>query len=220
MHGEYETYIILTRPVPKQNRRKTNGISQVDEGAGALAAGMSSQHENMAVSAVARGIAAAPRGRGTLTAQARAWQRRADPATVPSMGKRRTASTAFGIVDLALAVLYLFLVLWVIPSRSSTFTMVALAASTVLAVGGVGMLVQSRLGLVVAAVAASSMVAATFALILLLVASAAYLHGIYDGIGQAGAALAILAALLAIEVVGLVPALQLVHLWRRRREWR
>jgi hypothetical protein len=136
------------------------------------------------------------------------------------MGKRRTASTAFGIVDLALAVLYLFLVLWVIPSRSSTFTMVALAASTVLAVGGVGMLVQSRLGLVVAAVAASSMVAATFALILLLVASAAYLHGIYDGIGQAGAALAILAALLAIEVVGLVPALQLVHLWRRRREWR
>jgi hypothetical protein len=136
------------------------------------------------------------------------------------MGKRRAASTAFGIVDLALAVLYSFLVLRVVPSRSSTFTAVALAVSTLLASGGVGMIVQSRFGLVVAAVAATSMVAATVTLILLLVASAAYLHGIYDGIGQAGAALAILAALLAIEVVGLVPALQLVHLWRRRREWR
>jgi hypothetical protein len=136
------------------------------------------------------------------------------------MGKRSAASTAFGIVDLALAVLYTFLVLRVVPSRSATFTVVALAASTVLAGGGVGMIVQSRLGLVVAAGAASLMVAATVALILLLVASAAYLHGIYDGIGQAGSALAILAALLAIEVVGLIPALQLVHLWRRRREGR
>jgi len=136
------------------------------------------------------------------------------------MGKRSIASTAFGIVDLALAGLYTFLVLRVIPSRSSTFTVVALAAIAMLAVGGVGMILQSRLGLIVATVAASSMVAATFILILLLVASAAYLHGIYDGIGQAGAALAILAALLAIEVVGLVPALQLAHLWRRRREGR
>jgi hypothetical protein len=136
------------------------------------------------------------------------------------MGKRSVASTAFGIVDLALAVLYAFLVFRVIPSRSSTFTGIALAASALLAGGGVGMIVQNRFGLVIAAVAASAMVAATFALILLLVASAAYLHGIYDGIGQAGTALAIIAALLAIEVVGLVPALQLVHLWRRRRETR
>jgi hypothetical protein len=134
--------------------------------------------------------------------------------------QRNSASTAFGIVDLALAVLYAFLILRVIPSRSVTFTGVALAASALLAVGGVGMLVQSRLGLVLAAVAAAAMVAATFALVLLLVASAAYLHGIYDGIGQAGAAIAIVAALLVIEVVGLVPALQLVHLWRRRREGR
>jgi hypothetical protein len=134
--------------------------------------------------------------------------------------QRNTASTAFGIVDLAMAVLYAFLVFRVIPSRSATFTGVALAASALLAAGGVGMLVQSRLGLVLAAVAAAAMVAATFALILLLVASAAYLHGIYDGIGQAGAAIAIVAALLVVELVGLVPALQLVHLWRRRREGR
>jgi hypothetical protein len=134
--------------------------------------------------------------------------------------QRSSASTAFGIVDLALAVLYAFLVLRVIPSRSSTFTGVALSASTLLAAGGVGMMVQSRLGLVVAAIAASSMVAATFGLILLLLASAAYMHGIYGGIGQAGSAISILAALLVIEVVGLVPALQLVHLWRRRRETR
>ena len=136
------------------------------------------------------------------------------------MGKRRAASTAFGVVDLALAMLYAFLVLRVVPSRSASFTAVALAASAWLTGGGIGMIVQSRRGLVTAAGASSCMVAATFALILLLVASAAYLHGIYDGIGQAGSALAIVAALLAIEVVGLVPALQLVHLWRRRHETR
>jgi hypothetical protein len=136
------------------------------------------------------------------------------------MGKRRAASTAFGVADLAMAALYAFLVLRVVPSRSTSFTVIALTASALLACGGVGMIVQSLLGLALAAVAASVMVAATAVLILLLVFSAAYLHGIYDGIGQAGAALAIIAALLAIEVVGLLPALQLVHLWRRRRETR
>jgi hypothetical protein len=136
------------------------------------------------------------------------------------MSKRKRASTAFGVADIALAALYAFLVLRVVPSRSGSFTTIALVASGLLAGGGVGMIFQTRLGLWVAAIASTVMVTATVGLLLLLVASAAYLHGIYDGVGQAGAALAIIAALLAIEVVGLLPVLQLIHLWRRRREGR
>ena len=136
------------------------------------------------------------------------------------MGRRRTTSTVFGILDLLLAAFYALLVLKIVPSRSPTFTVIALSASALLASGGVGMIAQTRLGLFLATLASTTMIAGTIALILLLVSSAAYLHGIYDGIGQAGAALAIVAALLSIELVGLIPALQLIHLVRRHRESR
>ena len=54
--------------------------------------------------------------------------------------------------------------------------------------------------------------------LLLLIASAAYLHGIYGGVGQAGAAIGILAAALTVELVGLLPVLQLGHLRRLNRQ--
>jgi hypothetical protein len=50
-----------------------------------------------------------------------------------------------------------------------------------------------------------------------LISSAAYLHGIYDGVGQAGVALSAIVAALAIELVGLLPILQLLYLRRVTR---
>ena len=49
-------------------------------------------------------------------------------------------------------------------------------------------------------------------LIGLLICSAAFLHGIYGGVGQVGVALAIIAALLCFQFLGLVPLIQLVRL--------
>jgi hypothetical protein len=135
--------------------------------------------------------------------------------------KRSKAAVAFGIADLVAASLYIYLFTAVVPSRSGTFTAVAVLISLLLAAGGVAMFFQpARWARRLAAISAGVLLAACIALILLLLSSAAYLHGIYDGIGQAGAAIGLLAAALAIEVVGLLPALQLAHLWRTSRAGR
>jgi len=134
--------------------------------------------------------------------------------------ERNRASLVYGVLDLVFAGLYLYVFLKLVPSRSGLFTAVAVAVSLVNALGGAGMFLAARWAKRVALAASLIMLAACFALVLLLALSAAYLHGIYDGVGQAGAAIAILAALVAIEAVGLLPALQLAHLWRRRQALR
>lgn len=126
------------------------------------------------------------------------------------------ARWVYAFLDVLLAALYLLLFLKLVPSRSSVFTAVAIGVSTLLVAGGAGLVTGSRWGRALAATSSIVMLVACFTLILLLAWSAAYLHGIYDGIGEAGVAFSILAALLAVEVVGLVPALQLAHLWRTR----
>lgn len=130
---------------------------------------------------------------------------------------RRTA-LIYGALDLLSALGYALLFTVVIPSRSVAFTISALAVSAVCAAGGVGMLVRAPWGRRVAAGSALVMLGACGVLLLLLLSSAAYLHGIYDGVGQAAAAIALVTAALTIELVGLLPALQLAFLRRRRRE--
>lgn len=123
----------------------------------------------------------------------------------------------YGILDLLLAGLYLLVIFRLAPSRSGGFTGIATGLSVALAIGGVGMLSGRPWGRRLAFIACLLMLLASVCLVVLLILSAAYLHGIDDGVGEAGAAIAVLAALLAVEVVGLVPALQLAHLLRQRR---
>jgi len=135
-------------------------------------------------------------------------------------GSSKAVSITYGVLDLLLAAVYLLILFRLAPSRSSAINAVGLGLSTVLALGGVGMLSGRAWGRRLAFVACLAMVLTCVAVIVLLLLSAAYLHGIYDGVGEAGVLIAILAALLAIEVLGLVPGLQLAHLLRGRREAR
>jgi high-affinity K+ transport system ATPase subunit B len=130
---------------------------------------------------------------------------------------RDRVSIVYGVADLAAASLYLLVFFKLAPSRSTAFTVLATILSGVVAAGGVGLLVRTRWGRWIATGASLVMLLACFVLILLLVSSAAYLHGIYDGVGQAGAIIALVVAALAVEVVGLLPALQLAHLRRLAR---
>lgn len=130
---------------------------------------------------------------------------------------RTRACIVYGVLDLLSAALYLLLFLKLVPSRSPLFTALAVLLSGLLAAGGVGMFVRAAWGKRIAAIASITMLLACVALVSLLAYSAAYLHGIYDGIGQAGSAIALLAAFVAFEVVGLLPALQLAHLRRLRQ---
>ncbi len=120
----------------------------------------------------------------------------------------------YGIADLAAAALYLYIFVFLVPARSSALTALAIGLSGIMAAGGVGMLLNSSKGRMVAGVSSVVMLLACLALIVALAASAAFLHGIYNGIGQAGVAIAALCAALSVEVVGLLPALQLAYLRR------
>ena len=130
---------------------------------------------------------------------------------------RTTADWIYAALDLLLAGVYLLVFLHLAPSRSAGFTALAVGLCGLLAAGGVATLLPGTWARRLAMTACGVMVAACALLITLLLMSAAYLHGIYGGIGQAGSAIAILVAAVALEAVGLVPGLQLAHLWRRGR---
>ncbi len=135
------------------------------------------------------------------------------------MARNRT-SIIYGVLDLLVAGLYVYIFISLVPSRSTLFTAVAMGLCGLLAAGGVGLISGAAWGRKVATAAAGAWLLACATLILLLVSSAAYLHGIYNGVGQAGAAIGLLVAALAIELVGLLPALQLAHIMRVNREAR
>jgi len=124
----------------------------------------------------------------------------------------------YGVLDLLFATLYAYVFLMLVPSRSVAITMAALFFTGIMAAGGVGMLVRAPWGRKVAVISSILMLAVCLTLILLLAASAAYLHGIYDGIGQAGVAISIIVAALTLEAVGLLPLLQLIHIRRLKRQ--
>lgn len=130
---------------------------------------------------------------------------------------RNLTSIVYGVLDLLVAGLYVYIFIALVPSRSTLFTAIAMGLCALLAAGGVGLISGASWGRKVAAAASASWLLACAVLILLLVSSAAYLHGIYNGVGQAGAAIGLLMAALAIELVGLLPALQLAHIWRGAR---
>ena len=123
----------------------------------------------------------------------------------------------YGVLDLLAAVFYIVLFTWILPTRSTGFIALVWTLSLLVAAGGIGLFLGSTWGHRIAAAAAVVMLLACALLILALVVSAAYLNGIYDGVGQAGAAIGLVAAALTFEVVGLLPTLQLAHLWRLKR---
>ncbi len=123
----------------------------------------------------------------------------------------------YGLLDLVFAGLYLLVFLGIVPSRSGLYTAIAVLVSGLLAIGGVGMILWTPWGRKLAKIACWVLIAACLLLLFGLVTSAAYLHGIYDGVGQAGVALSAIVAALAIELVGLLPTLQLLYLRRIAR---
>ncbi len=130
------------------------------------------------------------------------------------------AGLAYGLSSLLLAGLYAYVLLALVPSRSAAINAALLGLCGVMAAGGVGMLVPRRWARGLALASSLVLLLGCGVLILLLLASAAYLHGIYGGVGQAGSAMALILAALLVEALGLLPALQLALLLRWRRQER
>jgi len=130
------------------------------------------------------------------------------------------SARAYGVLDVAFAVLYGWLGFVAAPSRSSVFqaaiAVVALALFTTgvaLAIGGD----RTRVGRSLGIATTSLLLAFTIVVIVLLAISAAYLDGVYGAVGRALGGLTLAAGALIVELFGLLPLFQLRFHLRGRR---
>jgi hypothetical protein len=121
----------------------------------------------------------------------------------------------YGALDLAFATFYLWFGFGFVPSRSTAFNVSLAAVSLALAAGGVGLLLRARWGRVVAIGASLALLLFAAVVVALLVASTAYLSGVYGAIGPGLAAVTLVIAALVVEVFALLPLFQLRFLLRR-----
>jgi len=114
-----------------------------------------------------------------------------------------------GALDVAFAALYATVGLWLFPSRSRGFSEALVALVLLLLAAGASLLVGLRVGRTLALVAQAALALFTLVVTALLVASAAYLRGIYGPLGQAAAAISLIVAALVVEACGLLPLFQI-----------
>jgi hypothetical protein len=138
-----------------------------------------------------------------------------DVAPAPPADRRGLTDVLHAVGHLLLAAAYVGVVFVLVPARSPWIRAGAVLAGAVALVTAVGLLRGGPTGRRWAWIGALLELAFCALVIALLIASAAYLHGIYGGIGEAGVAIALVAAALAVELLGLLPALTLAHLRRQ-----
>jgi hypothetical protein len=123
----------------------------------------------------------------------------------------------YGILDLAFAALYLWLGFWVVPGRSTAFNLALFSVSLLLALAGAGLVAGARWGRTVAIVASSVLLAFAAAALVGMVASSAYLRGVYGPLGRGMALLCLVIAAVVVELFALLPLFQLRFLLGRAR---
>ena len=121
----------------------------------------------------------------------------------------------YGTLDLGFAALYTYFGFIVAPGRSTAMNLALALVIALYAIGGVGLLFRSRWGRKVAIVASALSLIFAAVVTLLLVASSAYLRGVYGALGQGIALVSLLVAALIIEGFALLPIFQLRYLLRR-----
>jgi hypothetical protein len=122
----------------------------------------------------------------------------------------------YGALDLAFAGLYAWLGFRVVPSRSTAFTVALAGVIALLAAAGAGLLARARWGRALG-IAASAVLLGFAALVVVgMVASSAYLRGVYGPLGQGMAIVGLLIAALVVEGLALLPIFQLRFLLKRR----
>lgn len=117
--------------------------------------------------------------------------------------------------DVAMALVYAIVITRVAPPfRAGPALLVWLLVVAALAMGA-GMLIRSRWGWRLAVGGCGFLLVLEVILLVLILASAAFLSGVYGAFGKGGAGMAVLVALLTIQMVALLPSLQLKFLMTR-----
>jgi hypothetical protein len=120
----------------------------------------------------------------------------------------------YGAVDLAFAALHA-VVLGLAPTRHAGGKLLFAAVIAAYAAAGVASLIGRRPGHRVAAAACLALLGLEVVLLVAMVASAAFLSGVFGAFGQGAAGITLVLAFLSIQLVALVPALQLKDLRTR-----
>jgi hypothetical protein len=121
----------------------------------------------------------------------------------------------YGGLDIVFAAAYAFAIWKVIPNRLPSGAMHLWTFPLATLVMGVGTLVGGRHGWWIAVIGGSAVLLSTVALIFRIVVSAAFLAGVYGAFGKAAATFALVMVALAIELVALLPIVQVKYLMTR-----
>jgi hypothetical protein len=123
----------------------------------------------------------------------------------------------YGALDLAFAALYAWFGFVLTPGRSTAFSVALAVVCLLLGGAGVGLVAGARWGRALAIAASCVLLAFSAIVIVGLVASSAYLRGIYGALGQGLAIVTLLVAALVVEAFALLPLFQLRFLLGRKR---
>lgn len=148
------------------------------------------------------------------------------PKPAPAPAKKRGLDPRiiiYGVIDLLLLALYIYVIGVAAPNRHLWAQLVLYTIPGFALLLGVGTLVggmmreglAARVAWITAVVGATGMLVFMVVVLGLLLASAAFLSGVYGAFGKAAAGGILGAAALIIELVGFVPVLQLKFLMTR-----
>jgi hypothetical protein len=124
------------------------------------------------------------------------------------------------VLDQLFAIGYVYVIASVIPNRLPTAAIHLWSIPVFTQVMAVGMMAvfwprARSIGWWIAVVGGSLVLLSTFVLIIRVLVSAAFLAGVYGAFGQAAATFALIAIALVIEVVALLPIVQIKYLMTR-----
>lgn len=121
----------------------------------------------------------------------------------------------YGALDIAMACLYLFFFINVVPPYSSAIRISVAALALFMIFTGFLLLFCQRLGRILGLVLGYLLVGLTFAVVALLVAAVAYLKGVYGAFGQGASYATMVGIAVVIPYFGLPGAFQVHRLHKR-----
>jgi hypothetical protein len=121
----------------------------------------------------------------------------------------------YGALDLLFATLYLYVGLVIAPSRSRAFDVALWVVCGLLIAAGAGLLLERRWARLLGIISATVLLAFAAVVMVLLCASAAYLHGVYGALGRGLSIMTLVCAALVLQFFALLPLFQLRYLLKR-----
>jgi hypothetical protein len=134
-----------------------------------------------------------------------------------SAGFDQARARTYGALDLVFAAVYGWFGFVFTPGRSAVFNAVLGLVVAVLALAGIGLIAGVRWARALGVLASILLLAFAAVVVSLLVASSAYLSGIYGAIGRGMAVITLIIAAVVVEAFALLPLFQLRFLLGKPR---